>query len=107
MDRQTAESLGVVRDVLISDVLPLLKMRIRHNAGPGIADADGFTEQLTQNLARAVDTVVKGLHIQDPSRAAQLSRRTQPGLEATPRRNTPRAPRPAAPGNDAACLVFC
>jgi hypothetical protein len=87
MDRQTAESLGVVRDVLISDVLPLLKMRIRHNAGPGIADADGFTEQLTQNLARAVDTVVKGLHIQDPSRAAQLSRRTQPGLEATPHLN--------------------
>lgn len=84
MDRQTAESLGVVRDVLISDVLPLLKMRIRHNAGPGVADADGFTEQLTQNLARAVDTVVKGLNIQDPSRAAQLSRRTQAGLEAAP-----------------------
>lgn len=84
LDRHTADSLHVVREVLINDVLPLLKLRIRHSAGPGVADAVGFSEQVTQSVARAVDMVVKGLTTQNPAKAAQLSRRTQPGLVPTP-----------------------
>lgn len=90
LDQQTAESLGMVRDVLIADVLPLLKLRIRHNIGPGITDAAAYTEQVTQSVARAVEVVVKGLSTQNPARAAQLSRRTQAGLEALPDPHEPR-----------------
>ena len=82
LDEHTAESLAVTRDVLISDVLPLLKLRIRHSAGPGVADAAGFSDAVAQSVARAVENVVKGLSTQDPAKAVQLSRRTQPGLEA-------------------------
>ena len=79
MDRQTESSLVAVRDLVNEDVLPLLKLRLRHYAGPGVGDASNFSEQMTQSIARAVDAVVKGLQTQNPVRAAQLSRRTQPG----------------------------
>lgn len=82
MDRQTESSLIAVRDLVNQDVLPLLKLRIRHYAGPGVADAANFSEQMTQSIARAVENVVKGLQTQNPVRAAQLSRRTQPGAGA-------------------------
>jgi hypothetical protein len=74
-------------------VLPLLKLRLRHYAGPGVGDAAGFSEQMTQSIARAVDTVVKGLQTQNPVRAAQLSRRTQPGEGVLNRANRNVPPR--------------
>ena len=79
MDRQTESSLIAVRERVNEEVLPLLKLRLRHYAGPGVGDAANFSEQMTHSIARAVDTVVKGLQTQNPVRAAQLSRRTQPG----------------------------
>jgi hypothetical protein len=79
MDRQTESSLVAVRERVNEEVLPLLKLRLRHYAGPGVGDAANFSEQMTQSIARAVDAVVKGLQTQNPVRAAQLSRRTQPG----------------------------
>ncbi len=75
LDSQSADSLTVVRDVLINDVLPLLKLRIRHMAGPGLADSAGFSEQVTQSVAKAVDSVVKAVK-QNPVQVIQQSRRT-------------------------------
>lgn len=79
LDQLTMDSLLITRDTLIRDVLPVLKLRIRHSVGPGTADAAGFSEQVVQGIAKAVDTIVQGLRTQPPERAAQISRRTQHG----------------------------
>lgn len=80
MDRGTPESLVVVRDTVINEVLPLLKLRIRHSVAPGIADASGFSESVGQGVAKAIDSVVLALRAQHPEKAIQRSRLTQPGL---------------------------
>jgi hypothetical protein len=79
MDQRTTDALVVVRDALIEDVLPLLKLRIRHHAGPRDGDAADFSENMVRSLARAVDTVVKGLRTQLPTQAIEQARRTHAG----------------------------
>jgi hypothetical protein len=80
LDARTLDSLLITRDTLIRDVLPVLKLRIRHSVGPGAADAAGFSEQVVQGIAKSVDTIVQAIRAQPPEKAAQTSRRTQPGL---------------------------
>lgn len=79
LDSQTEESLSVVRDVLVEDVLPMMKMRIRHIAGSAMADRPGFPDEVTQGLAKSVDAVVKSVRARNAAQAVQLSRRTLPG----------------------------
>ncbi len=81
LDSGTAASLAVVRETVINDVLPMLKMRIRHSVGPGVADATGFSESVVQGIARSVENVVQGLRAQHPEKAVQRSRATYVGLQ--------------------------
>lgn len=79
LDRGAPEALIVLRDTLIADVLPMLKLRIRHSAPAGVADAANFSESVAQSVARAVDSVVLSLRSNNPERAIQRSRETLAG----------------------------
>lgn len=98
LDQRSLDSLLVTRDTLISDVLPVLKLRIRHSVGPGVADAAGFSEQVVQGIAKSVDAVVQGLRSQTPAQTAQAGRRTQHGT-SRPELDAPPAPSHSAGRN--------
>lgn len=80
LDHLTIDSLLVTRDTLIRDVLPMIRLRLRHSVGPAVADAAGFSEQVMEGITKAVDGVIQGLRTQGPEEVAEQSRRTQHGL---------------------------
>ena len=80
LDNLTIDSLLVTRDTLIRDVLPLIKLRLRHSVGPAVSDAAGFTEGVMDGIVKAVDGVIQGLRTQGPVEAAEHSRRSLQGL---------------------------
>lgn len=84
LDHLMIDSLLVTRDTLIRDVLPLLKLRLRHSVGPAVADAAGFSEQVMEGIVKSVDGVVQGLRTQGPEQAAEQSRRTLHDLYQAP-----------------------
>lgn len=84
LDHLTIDSLMVTRDTLIRDVLPLIKLRLRHSVGPAVADAAGFSEEVMDSIVKSVDGVVQGLRTQPPEQAAEQSRRTLHGLYQAP-----------------------
>ncbi|HMP75675.1 MAG TPA: hypothetical protein PKE12_05190 [Kiritimatiellia bacterium] len=90
LDSLTIDSLLVTRDTLIRDVLPLIKLRLRHSVGPAVADAAGFTEGVMDGIVKAVDGVIQGFRAQGPLEAVEHSRRSLHGLyrepDARPRR---------------------
>lgn len=91
LDHLTIDSLLVTRDTLIRDVLPLLKLRLRHSVGPAVADAAGFSEEVMDGIVKAVDGVIQGLRAQAPEETAQHSRRSLHGLYQAPEERTRRA----------------
>jgi hypothetical protein len=91
LDQQTVAMLQAARDVALRDALPMLKPRIRHTAGPGVADAAGFSEQVVQGIAKSVDSVLHGLRTRPPDKAISDSRRTRHGL---PGQHAPTEPPP-------------
>jgi hypothetical protein len=80
LDHLTIDSLLVTRDTLIRDVLPLLKLRLRHSVGPAVADAAGFSEEVMEGIVKSVDGVVQGLRAQAPEETAKHSRRSLHGI---------------------------
>ncbi|MCO5062269.1 MAG: hypothetical protein M9963_09800 [Kiritimatiellae bacterium] len=84
LDHLTTDSLIVTRDTLIRDVLPMLKLRLRHHVGPAVADAAGFSEQVIEGIAKSVDGVIQSLRAQAPEETAEQSRRTVHGLYRAP-----------------------
>lgn len=84
LDHLTIDSLLVTRDTLIRDVLPMIRLRLRHSVGPAVADAAGFSEQVMEGITKAVDGVIQGLRAQGPEEVAEQSRRTQHGLYQNP-----------------------
>lgn len=98
LDHLTIDSLLVTRDTLIRDVLPLIKLRLRHSLGPGTADAAGFSEQIMEGVVKAVDGVVQGLRAQAPEQAAEQSRRTLHGQPSHGLYQAPVDRRPRTPG---------
>lgn len=83
LDHLTIDSLLVTRDTLMRDVLPMLKLRLRHSVGPAVADAAGFTEDVMEGIAKSVDGVIQGLRTQAPEQTAEHSRRSLHGLSPT------------------------
>lgn len=81
LDQLTIDSLLVTRDTLIRDVLPILKLRLRHSLGPAVTDAAGFTEEIMAGIVKSVDSVIQGLRTQAPELAAEHSRRSLHGLQ--------------------------
>jgi hypothetical protein len=79
LDHLTIDSLIVTRDTLIRDVLPLLKLRLRHSVGPAVADAAGFSEEVMEGIVKSVDGVIQSLRTQAPEEAAEHSRRSLHG----------------------------
>ncbi len=84
LDHLTTDSLIVTRETLIRDVLPTLKLRLRHHVGPAVADASGFSEQVIEGIAKSVDGVIQSLRAQTPEQTAEQSRRTVHGLYHAP-----------------------
>lgn len=84
LDHLTIDSLMVTRDTLIRDVLPLIKLRLRHSVGPAVADAAGFSEEVMDSIVKSVDGVVQSLRAQPPEQAAAQSRRTLHDLYQAP-----------------------
>lgn len=78
LDARMAESLTITRDTLIRDVLPVLKLRIRHSLPPGSTEVASFTDSVVQSVARSVDSIVQGLRSQPPVRATAAARRPPP-----------------------------
>ncbi|MCS6770455.1 MAG: hypothetical protein NZ740_00335 [Kiritimatiellae bacterium] len=76
IDRSVVDSLMVTRDTLIEDVLPLIKLRLRHSLGPAVADAAGFSEQVIEGIVKSVDSVVQGLRTRSPEQTVEESRRS-------------------------------
>lgn len=79
LDHSMVDSLLVTRDALIHEALPLLKLRLRHNLGPAVADAAGFSDQIVEGIKKAVDSIVQGLRAQAPEQTAEHSRRAIQG----------------------------
>lgn len=84
LDHLMIESLLVTRDTLIRDVLPILKLRLRHSVGPAVADAAGFSEEVMEGIVKSVDGVIQGLRAQAPEETAQHSRRSLHGVYQAP-----------------------
>lgn len=84
LDHLTIDSLLVTRDTLLRDVMPMIRLRLRHSVGPAVADAAGFSEQVIEGITKAVDGVIQGLRTQGPEEVAEQSRRTQHGLYQNP-----------------------
>ncbi len=84
LDSRPADSLGIVRDTVVADVLPLLRLRIRHSCQHG-GDTTGITtESIVQCVGRAVETIVSSLRTGAAEKAARDNRRTLPGIAAEP-----------------------
>ncbi len=83
LDRLTTDSLLVTRDTLIRDVLPILKLRLRHSVGPAVGDAATFTDGVMEGIVKSVDGVIQGLRTQAPEQMAEHSRRSLHGLHPT------------------------
>ncbi|HMP73450.1 MAG TPA: hypothetical protein PKE55_09335 [Kiritimatiellia bacterium] len=66
MDEQTIPSLHAIRDVLVEEVLPMLRVRIRHSAPWGTQDTVEFTDSLVKGITKAVESVIRGLSQQHP-----------------------------------------
>lgn len=88
LDHLTIDSLLVTRDTLIRDVLPVLKLRLRHSVGPAVADAAGFSEEVMEGIVKSVDGVIQGLRAQTPEETAEHSRRSLHGLHPAPEERT-------------------
>lgn len=74
LDRSIVDSLEITRDTLIRDILPVIKLRLRHRLGPGRSEASDFSEMLSEGIAKAVDSVVKSMRAEAPEEAVQKSR---------------------------------
>ena len=80
LDACMLDLLADSKECLLQDVLPLLKLTLRHHAPAGVSDVTAFSSAAVEGLARALDAAVKA-HKAQPS-AVIAARRTFAGEEA-------------------------
>ena len=79
LDNCMIDLLADSKECLLQDVLPLLKLTLRHHAPSGVSDVTAFSSGAVEGLARALDSAVKA-HRAQPS-AVIAARRTFAGDE--------------------------
>lgn len=78
MEGQTVPTLNEIREEWTRSLVPLLKIRIRHNAPPGAEDTNAFTDAAVRGITKAIDTIVQGLTAQRPASAHPAPRPRPP-----------------------------
>ncbi len=79
MNSRIVEMLAQTKDSFLRDGMPILRLRIRHSAPPGTPDAAGFSEIVSNGIALAIDSVVRGYKNQSPEQVVATARRTMSG----------------------------
>ncbi|MFH0908096.1 MAG: hypothetical protein V1929_04980 [bacterium] len=84
LEAMTEETMASVKETLTQDVLPILKLRLRHSAPAGTTDAAGFSKSIVDGIVRALDTLAYTLKHEPAATSSLLSRRhtvyDDPGL---------------------------
>lgn len=75
MDSKCMASLVTTRDVLIRDILPMLKTAFHHKVPRGSDESPTFLSTLVQGITRAVDTVIHGWQAAPIAETVQNTRR--------------------------------
>ena len=71
----TPDTIAAIKQSLQEDVVPILKLRLRHSSPEGVTDPDAFSRSVVDGVARALDTLVGNLRHQAPESSAILARR--------------------------------
>lgn len=82
LDACVLDLLADSKECLLQDVLPLLKLSLRHQAPAGVTDVTAFSSGVIEGLARAIDAAVR-MHKSQPT-AVATARRTINGEDAAP-----------------------
>lgn len=88
IEAMTEETVAAIKETLAQDILPILKLRLRHSAPEGTADVPAFSKSIVDGVTKALDTLANTLKHQPAEKTSLLSRRhtvfDHPGIPPEP-----------------------
>jgi hypothetical protein len=71
----TEETIAVIKQSLQDDVVPILKLRLRHSSPDHVTDSAAFSRSIVDGIAKALDTLVSNLRHRPAHSQVLLARR--------------------------------